>query len=176
MLIKSSTIYTVGALTGILVTITIYIFNNSFAPVAPYIDIGKIFSHGFISNQGNDITVIKNLHTTYSYKNNVFNLFFIIGMMFGGLFGSKFYKNYKINFTLPNLFLARFGKKLLLRLILSFLGGMIMGFGGVLASGCSIYYGVSAIAQLNITGFITFFFFILGAYLVNKLIYLKDKK
>ena len=176
MKVKSSTIYIVGAILGVLLTVILYVFNNSIAPIGAYVDIGKVINGKLYASHENNITIMKSISSTYSSNVTVFNLFFLIGMMLGGIISSKVYKKYKINFSLPELFVARFGKSLFLRVILSLVGGFIMGLGGVIASGCSLYYGISAIAQLNITGFATFFFFILGAYLVNKLIYMKGSK
>jgi uncharacterized protein len=53
------------------------------------------------------------------------------------------------------------------------IGGMLMGFGGVLAMGCTIGQGITGVSTLALGGFLTFGAIVLGAALTMKVQYYK---
>ncbi|TXI93342.1 MAG: hypothetical protein E6Q33_04105 [Neisseriales bacterium] len=168
--------YFMGGVVGLLLTFSAAIWNNYFAPVSvyPMLTSGSIHILGF--DKLNKMAFFTANHGANSYHNLFgFQTFFIIGILVGAFLASLFTGKFKISTEVPELFKQRFGNKRLLRFTIAFIGGFIMSIGAMIASGCSILYGISVFAKFDAAGIVTFIAFYLGGILANWFIYHKVK-
>lgn len=165
--------YLAGALVGLLLTITTAMLHEYFAPVSVYPKIGSLLAH--VSGHHEIINKLKFFtasHGSNSYHQLFgFQTFFITGILLGAFFASLFSRNFKFTVEVPHLFYRRFGDKKKLRFLLAFIGGFIMSIGAMIASGCNIFYGISAFARFDASGIITFTTFYFGGVIINWFIY-----
>jgi hypothetical protein len=59
--------------------------------------------------------------------------------------------------TVPSLWVSAFGPSLLVRLIVAFLGGMLLIIGARWAGGCMCGHGIGGTAQLSVASYLTLF-------------------
>lgn len=166
--------YYMGGMAGMLLTLSAALWNNYFAPVSVFPKLAakliQISGWQFL----NQLTFItNNQHNNSSQSIFNFQTYFITGILLGAFFNAVVRGKFKFNSDLPELFKLRFGERRRLRFILAFLGGIVMSIGAMIASGCSISYGISAFARFDAAGIITFATFYFGGILVNWLIYRK---
>jgi uncharacterized membrane protein YedE/YeeE len=164
--------YIFGGITGLLLTVSVALWDKDLAPLSAFKSISDSVTTSTtmlsIKNIGLDLHYIKTIAAT-SLLN--FQVFLILGIVLGAFFAAVISGKFKFTLEVPDLFKARFGEKVGLRIVMAFSGGLIMGFGGMVASGCSIYYGISSIARFDVTGFVTFIFFFVGTVIINRIIY-----
>ncbi|MEN9391482.1 MAG: hypothetical protein RL017_780, partial [Pseudomonadota bacterium] len=148
------------------------LWDKDLAPLSAFKSIGDSVSASStmisVKNIGIDLHYIKEIASTSLFN---FQVFLILGMVLGAFVAAVMSGKFKFTSEVPELFKARFGDKVGLRIFMAFIGGLIMGFGGMVASGCSIYYGISSISRFDVTGFVTFIFFFVGTVIINRIIY-----
>ncbi|MCK9225971.1 MAG: YeeE/YedE family protein, partial [Candidatus Muirbacterium halophilum] len=62
------------------------------------------------------------------------------------------------------------------RNLFAFMGGLLVIIGARMAGGCPSGHGLSGIAQLSISGFVSVIFFVIGGAISSNLIYKGGKK
>lgn len=93
-------------------------------------------------------------------------LYFGVIALFGVIVGSLFWALVSRSFRIE--WFASFRD-----FVNHFIGAILMGFGGVLAMGCTIGQGITGISTLALGGFLTFIAIVLGAALTMKVQYYK---
>ncbi|WP_018955050.1 YeeE/YedE family protein [Thioalkalivibrio sulfidiphilus] len=91
-----------------------------------------------------------------------FGVIALFGVIVGSLFWALVSKSFRIEWF------ASFRD-----FVNHFIGAILMGFGGVLAMGCTIGQGITGISTLALGGFLTFIAIVLGAALTMKVQYYK---
>jgi len=100
----------------------------------------------------------------YNVRNEIWNLVFVVGLLFGGLLGSNYLTYHEVN-LLPSHFYTIQGK------IQLFLGGILVGFGTRYAGGCTSGHaiaGLSTFQKSSLYAVISFFAGgVITVYLIN---------
>lgn len=166
--------YYMGGLAGLILTLSAALWNNYFAPVSVFPNLAaklvQLSGWKFLNKLA---FITNNQHNNSPQGIFNFQTYFIIGILLGAFLSAVISGKFKLNSDVPELFKLRFGERRNLRFILAFLGGIVMSIGAMIASGCSISYGISAFARFDAAGIITFSTFYFGGILVNWLIYRK---
>ena len=164
--------YLAGGFVGLLLTFSVAQWNDYFAPVHVFSNIGSSIIHLFDHEHTNNTLVGgQTLHAHIPNEFLNFETFFLIGIVLGAFVSAMFCGKFKLSTEVPPLFHSRFGNRKKLRFFLAFWGGLVMSIGGMMAGGCSIAYGISAVARFDASGIITFSAFYFGGVMVNWLIY-----
>jgi hypothetical protein len=114
-------------------------------------------------------TFINPMGQTYNYVTNGFNykiLSFGIMSVFGVILGSLFWALISKGFRIE--WFASFRD-----FLNHFIGALLMGFGGIMALGCTIGQGVTGVSTLAIGSFLAFGSIVLGSALTMKVQYYK---
>jgi uncharacterized membrane protein YedE/YeeE len=116
-------------------------------------------SFTFINPMGQSLRYV-----TSGFDNAVlyFGVIALFGVIVGSLFWALVSKSFRIEWF------ASFRD-----FVNHFIGAILMGFGGVLAMGCTVGQGITGISTLALGGFLTFIAIVLGAALTMKVQYYK---
>lgn len=85
----------------------------------------------------------------------------VAGIIIGAFFSSILSGTFHIE-IIPNLWLQNFGSSPFLRIIISVLGGILVGFGARMAGGCTSGHGITGTSQLAVASWLAIIFFFLG--------------
>ncbi len=85
----------------------------------------------------------------------------VIGIFIGAFISAKLSGTFQIQWV-PDKWSAHFGNGRLLRLIISLIGGITMGFGARWAGGCTSGHGISGTLQLSVSSWLTVICFFAG--------------
>lgn len=94
----------------------------------------------------------------------------VVGIVIGSLISSLLSGDFHWQWV-PFTWETAFGSSLILRVLIAFLGGAIIGFGSRWADGCTSGHGISGTLQLAVSSWISAIFFFIGGILTAHLIY-----
>jgi uncharacterized membrane protein YedE/YeeE len=94
----------------------------------------------------------------------------VLGIIIGAFISSIISNSFSLEF-IPSLWQRTFGSSIFLRIILSLVGGIFVGFGARMAGGCTSGHGISGNLQLSIGSYIATFFFFVGGIITAVIIY-----
>lgn len=162
---KSWNPYIVGALIGILSMFSFYTANKplgvstAFSRTAGMIE--RIFAPEYVAN---------NLYFQQKTPKIDWQWMLVIGILIGAFLSAKLSGDFK-KVVVPKLWERRFGKSRKKRLLLSFLGGVVLLFGARLAGGCTSGHGISGALQLAVSSWIFFVVLFIAGIITAKMIY-----
>ena len=84
----------------------------------------------------------------------------VLGIILGSFLSSILFKSFKLNYNFS-----------LKNIVTKVVSGIAMGFGGVLALGCTVGQGITGTSTLSVTSFIALFGIIVGAVMAQKIMY-----
>lgn len=148
--------YAVGAGIGILSWVT-FIFlkkpigcSTAFARASGMI--GKLFSRKTINGK----QYFKEYPPVIDWE-----IMFVIGIIIGAFISAYISGDFKV-MTVPELWAREFGDSFILRIVVSILGGIFLGFGARLAGGCTSGHGISGAMQMAVSSWVSAIFFFIG--------------
>jgi len=94
----------------------------------------------------------------------------VLGIVIGSLLSALLSGDFHLKWV-PALWQSAFGDTPLLRVIVAFIGGILMGFGARWADGCTSGHGISGTLQLAVSSWISAVCFFIGGILVALLIF-----
>ncbi len=94
----------------------------------------------------------------------------VIGIIIGAFISSIISNTFAIN-MIPSLWNKTFGSSIFLRLMLSIIGGILVGFGARMAGGCTSGHGISGNLQLSLGSWLATIFFFTGGIISALIIY-----
>src|SRR5690554_477966 len=94
----------------------------------------------------------------------------VLGVIIGSFISATLSGQFQIQF-LPDFWVANFGNTVVLRLVISLIGGFFMGFGARWAGGCTSGHGISGTLQLSISSWIAVICFFVGGVITAFLLY-----
>jgi len=100
---------------------------------------------------------------------------FVAGVFVGGLITSVAFGDFKLE-SVPPIWKERFGRRILPRAAVAFLGGFIALFGARLAGGCPSGHGLTGGLQLSVSGYVALICFFVGGLIVANLVYRKGAR
>lgn len=162
--------YIAGALTGVLLTLSVLVAgkyfgaSTSFARAAAKVEAAV----GVDTSRIEYFTTKGGKYGPDSIPN--WQVLFIVGIALGGLAASRATGTFKIQ-RVPVMWAERFGARPLWRNLAAFTGGAILIVGARLAGGCPSGHGLSGLAQMAVSGFVALTFFFAGGWITAKLLY-----
>ena len=94
----------------------------------------------------------------------------VLGVIIGSFISASLSGQFNFQF-LPDFWVENFGNTVLLRLVISLIGGFFMGFGARWAGGCTSGHGISGTLQLSISSWIAVICFFIGGVITALLLY-----
>jgi uncharacterized membrane protein YedE/YeeE len=94
----------------------------------------------------------------------------VIGIVVGSFISAKLSNQFEWQ-AVPSLWEASFGSSVLLRLVVAFAGGAVLGLGSRWAGGCTSGHGISGTMQLAVSSWIATMCFFVGGVAVAMLLY-----
>lgn len=144
--------YVVGALIGLLSIVTFAVANK---PLGMSTGLAQAAGACALPLLGSE-TVASN---TYWAKLAIpawdYSTLFLVGTLLGAL-GSALLSGSFVLCSLPSVWVERFGDSRPKRLLVAFLGGIVILYGARLADGCTSGHGISGTLQLAVSGWLFF--------------------
>jgi hypothetical protein len=100
---------------------------------------------------------------------------FLVGIIIGAFIASRTDGSFRIQ-SVPDMWSERFGKAWLPRALVAFVGGVIAIYGARLAGGCPSGHGLSGLAQMSVSGFISAACFFVGGVVMARLVYRRTQR
>jgi hypothetical protein len=149
--------YLAGALAGLVLCISVFVAGKYFGASTTFVR-----TAGLIENT---VAAERVAQMPYFVKTKIkvdWQMMFVVGIAAGALVASLISGTFKI-VLVPPMWRERFGSSFIRRASVAFIGGIIAIFGARLAGGCPSGHGLSGLAQLSVSGFISLaLFFIVG--------------
>jgi len=95
---------------------------------------------------------------------------FLVGIIIGAFIASRADGSFRVQ-AVPDMWSERFGTAWLPRALVAFAGGVIAIYGARLADGCPSGHGLSGLAQMSVSGFISAAGFFIGGIVMARLVY-----
>ncbi len=94
----------------------------------------------------------------------------VAGIVFGALISSLLSGDFAWLWV-PSRWAEAFGTSALPRVVVAFVGGVLLGFGARWAGGCTSGHGISGAMQLAVSGWVSAIFFFVGGILMAQIIF-----
>jgi len=98
-------------------------------------------------------------------------LMLVIGVVLGSFLSAIISGDFQVGVWVPSLWESAFGESVILRVLVAFAGGIILGFGARFAGGCTSGHGISGTLQLAVSSWISAIFFFIGGIITAYFIY-----
>ena len=162
--------YVAGALTGLLLVFSVWVFSGYFGSTTTFSRVGSFC----LDLAGVDLTKVQ-FFTDYDglfsfHTLNNFQTTFVLGILIGAFFSSKLSGAFRLT-AVPDRFATAIGEKPVVRAIVALIGGFVMIIGARIADGCTSWWGISASSKLDVAGFATVGMFFLFAAITAHLLY-----
>ncbi len=165
--------YVTGALVGLLATASVFVSTQTLGK-AKYLGASTSFvrSAGLVEQAVAQEHVQENVYFQKKKVKIDWQLMLLLGVLIGSFAASRFDGSFQSE-SIPPIWKDQFGDKISVRVIGSFLGGIVAMFGARMAGGCPSGHGLSGLMQMSISGFISMTAFFLGGVFVARLVYKK---
>lgn len=162
--------YTAGALVGLLLVVSVVISGNYFGASTTFDRSAGMIEKAIAPQHLAKIDYFKKVKPVIDWQ-----WIFVAGIFIGSLLAALVSRTFRL-VAIPPMWQERFGKSILKRAVVAFIGGAIAVFGARLAGGCPSGHGLSGAAQLAISGLIAFICFFVGGIIVANLLYKGGQK
>lgn len=160
--------FTSGILVSILSVATYVIFESLELKKYPF---GITAGFGYISAfLGSIFSGLSKNPIIQKYSNNLMGFFLLIGLVIGGFLASKHMKTYSKE-IIPSTWEKYHGKSVTKRYLVVLFGGVFLGFGAVLAGGCTTGNILQGWAHLSIGSIVAGLSFFLTGIITAKILY-----
>jgi hypothetical protein len=157
--------YAAGALAGILLVLSVFFTGKYFGASTTFVR-----AAGFVEQA---VAPDKVANMDYFIKEKVkvdWQFMFVIGVLLGSLVSAWISKEKKA-VAVPSMWEGRFGPSRMRRWVAAFLGGIVVMFGARLADGCPSGHGLSGLAQIALSGYVSLICFFLGGVIIARMLY-----
>jgi hypothetical protein len=96
----------------------------------------------------------------------------VLGVVIGSFLSAIFSGDFQIGVWVPSLWASAFGTNTIVRVVVAFIGGIILGYGARFADGCTSGHGISGTLQLAVSSWVSVIFFFVGGIITAHIIYL----
>ncbi len=163
--------YVAGSFTGLLLVASVYVTGHFFGASTSYVR-----TAGMLKEQLAPIIEKAGTIDIAYYDKYIpivdWQWMFVTGVFIGSLITSKLYGEFRL-VSLPGRWIVRFGKSKRKRAITAFIGGIIAMFGARMAGGCPSGHGLSGLAQMSVSGFVSLASFFGAGIIVAHIMYKK---
>lgn len=160
--------YLGGALSGILLTLSVIFTGNFFGTSTTLVRIGGKLEAWLAPEHFASLEYFQKIPPIIDWQ-----LVFVIGIFVGALLSALLFGDFKWQ-GIPDMWQQKFGSRFSKRALFAFIGGIIAALGARIAGGCPSGQ-LSAMVQLSLLGFIAMPFFFIGGLAAVRLIYRKGE-
>lgn len=166
---KSWSPYAAGALTGLLLCLSVLFVGKYLGASTTFVRAAGLIEKSVAAEHvaGNKYFASKKVRIDWQ-------MMLVVGIVLGALWSSKLSGDFKST-AVPPMWEKRFGAKRSKRFTAAFAGGVIAILGARLAGGCPSGHGLSGLAQMSISGYLSLIFFFGAGIIVARLIYGKGE-
>ena len=157
--------YIVGAAIGVLSWLTFYFSDRPIGASSFYATLAGLIGRKVAPRHTGDLDYFKAKPPAVNWE-FVFVLTAILGAAVAAITSGDF-----TNDWVPDMWRARFGDSVGLRVASAFAGGALMAFGARLAGGCTSGHGISGTMQLSVASWIAAVCFFIGGAVVAALLF-----
>ena len=157
--------YTAGALAGLLLVLSVFLTGKYFGASTTFVR-----AAGFVEQS---VAPEKVAGMAYFLKEKVivdWQFLFVVGVLFGSM-ASAWLSKEKRAVAMPPMWEGRFGPSRVRRWTAAFLGGVVLMFGARLADGCPSGHGLSGLAQIAVSGYVSLICFFLAGIVMARILY-----
>lgn len=157
--------YLAGVLAGLLLVLSVFLTGKYFGASTTFVR-----ATGFIEQT---VAPEKVAGMAYFVKEKVkvdWQFMFVVGVLFGSLISALISKDVRA-VAVPPMWKKRFGASRTRRWTMGFLGGAVLMFGARLADGCPSGHGLSGLAQIAASGYVSLICFFLAGMIMARIIY-----
>ncbi|MCK9475840.1 MAG: YeeE/YedE family protein [Candidatus Muirbacterium halophilum] len=169
-MVKNKTPYIYGILTGLLMIISVFISGKFFGASTTFARGGGMLEKLLLPAR-----VLENSYFIKYAPKFDWQFLFVIGIGIGAFISAYLAKEFKFKY-IPDMWKKEIGVSKRKRNLFAFMGGLLVIIGARMAGGCPSGHGLSGIAQLSISGFVSVIFFVIGGAISSNLIYKGGKK
>jgi uncharacterized protein len=147
--------YIAGVINGSLLLLTVYFYEKFQGSSTSFVRVSGMIQDDImgLSQNVEECKVYCNYIPTIDWQ-----VMSVFGIMIGAFLLSYYRKDFKIE-AMSEGWRARFGDSKRKRLITAFIGGIFILYGARVAHGCPAGHGLSGMAQLSASSFVTLGFF-----------------
>ena len=157
--------YLAGALSGILIILSVVLSGNYFGSATAFVQLIGILEKILTPEKVAQMKYFSIVEPVLSWQ-----ILFIIGIFIGSFLAAKMFGDFKWQ-LIPELWKNNLGSSPLKRSLFAFVGGIIAMFGARLAGGCPSGQMSSSIL-LSISGFLAITMFFIAGIIVARLIFM----
>lgn len=157
--------YLGGALSGVLVVVSVVLVGKFFGASTTFARLGGLVESWFLPERVANLAYFKKYVPALDWQ-----LFFVVGIALGAFISSVSTGTFKFE-TVPPMWKERFGSSSSKRALYAFFGGAIAIFGARMAGGCPSGHGLSGVMQLAPGSIVALFCFFLGGLLSAGFLY-----
>jgi len=161
---KAMNPYVAGALTGLLIILSVLVSGNYFGTSTSFVQLIAILENTIAPERMAQIRYFTIVDPVWSWQ-----IFFVMGILLGSFATAKIFGEFKWQ-SIPDLWRDNLGSSKYKRMILAFLGGIIAMIGARLAGGCPSGQ-MSALILLSVSGLAAMTMFFIGGIVAARLIY-----
>ncbi|MFO7368984.1 MAG: YeeE/YedE thiosulfate transporter family protein [Bacteroidales bacterium] len=158
--------YAVGIGIGILSWLSFLISGKPIATSTTFARIGGMIE---------EVITGENVKTRPYYKKIKLKInwqwMLVVGVVLGSFLSAIISGDFQVGVWVPTLWASAFGDSAILRVLVAFAGGIILGFGARFADGCTSGHGISGTLQLAVSSWVSAIFFFIGGIITAHIIY-----
>jgi len=157
--------YVAGAGIGILSWFTWLISNECLGTSTTYARIAGLIEKAFRGKKVEEKLYYQEVKPKIDWQ-----VMLVVGIIIGALISSLISGDFTWRWT-ESVWSDRFGTGIALRLVVAFIGGILLGLGSRWADGCTSGHGISGTMQLAVSSWISAIFFFIGGIMVAQLLF-----
>ncbi|UVW30071.1 YeeE/YedE family protein [Massilia sp. H6] len=157
--------YLVGALIGVLSMATFYFSNKPLGVSTAYARVAGLLGYMVSKPHTDALKFYQDKSPKVEWE-----VMLLLGTVLGGFIAAFSGGEFNASF-IPPMWAAQFGNDFSLRLIVAFVGGIVMAFGARLAGGCTSGHGISGTLQLSVGSWIALAAFFAGGAITARVMY-----
>lgn len=157
--------YISGAMTGILIILSAWIFGQYFGTASAFIWAVAFLETFFTPARITEVEFFQRFVPKVDW-----HLMFVIGILIGSLIAAVTSRTFKVK-TVPDMWISRFGPSRLKRGLAAFCGGVLLMFGAILAGSCPSGYALGGMVQLAVSGMLFMICFFAGGIVFANMLY-----
>lgn len=157
--------YLVGISIGILSWITFIVADRPIGVSTAFVRLSGLIEKLFLKEKVNNNEYYKKYVPNVSWE-----VMLIIGILIGSFLSSIISGQFNLR-IIPQLWKIEFGATYILRIIVSIIGGFLVGLGARWAGGCTSGHGISGTMQLAVSSWVAGISFFVGGIITALIIY-----
>lgn len=163
--------YLAGALTGVLMVLSVWIAGKYFGASTSFArSAGMVEQTVSVEHVQSTDYLAKMINPDTGFIQTDWQMMFVLGILLGALAASLATKTFRAQ-CVPDMWKAKFGPSRFKRAPTAFVGGFIALFGVRMAGGCPSGHGLSGLMQTSLSGFVALACFFIGGVITARLIY-----